>query len=808
MKMSVEVDGTIGTDSLLVTEYTMSVSSETNVDAPETILGFSENLGLERDFDCQPILNNTILSRQSEFIQEVDYSISSGSGADNEGGIVTPQNLSQILNNQANKATVPDSNYTQYSSVIPKYYGSKTNRTGINLSSSIASNNELVDNSTESDLNLSPFYFTTDNLGSFPNVESKNTYLGYFEKIVDPYPLLNNKTAYYVKYLVDKNTDVQDPSLSVQGSNNLKNTFKTNDVNNLPTSVKASVQNIDEARELKDLEILSTVYSVGEYPTTVLYSQISSIGHSSTITLSGSSNEFLSSFDGTDENYKNLAFTANETIIGTPLPTNSSRETSLQEDLGETLKPSNISFIPPANQEAYTNSTGIITVNDELTDEYVLTVDYNFFTSHLPPQMYYNQISKNYWGKVQFIAETAAGGRLTFKEVDVRLLQWSNSTKVGEGNVKEVVLVTNRGYSFPLGAPISSAYLVNKLSNGTVEINFDSHQIYSALNGEVYLKHSDNSYASSNWNSKTSTDAAREAEIDKLRSDKGNYLEWKVRLKFKLQDPTFNPVTGQIIPTTVKIKRFGEMEQEKYQNLLNSTWKAADNKADRFFTSGVYLSTSSNTTNFKRTFNPFGVENSNHDNVRFDLRGSKTPPPEALGVAYAPFWSFLPNSSARNKIYLVNSLLNRNYSFNYYQADLKYTPDKSTDFPFSKEPSFMRMPSATNSWEIKVDDEFRFENLETKVFKVKSTISRIIDGEERLEVTFDRNIPNGTNLNFFVIRRFKPSSNFVILNQQKPYGVPTSASSAPGILQTEFQSEDLETNPDKVITNLIERNLI
>ena len=120
----------------------------------------------------------------------------------------------------------------------------------------------------------------------------------------------------------------------------------------------------------------------------------------------------------------------------------------------------------------------------------------------------------------------------------------------------------------------------------------------------------------------------------------------------------------------------------------------------------------------------------------------------------------------------------------------------------------MRMPSATNQWEIKTGDEFRFENLESKVFEVTSIGIKTIGGEDKLEVTFDKNIPNGTTLDFFVIRRFKPSNNFVILNQQKPYGVPLSASSSPGILQTQYQSEELETNPDKVITNLIERDLI
>ena len=803
LRMSVEVSTapTLHNDALIVTEYSMSISSPSKIDSPETILGFSNNLGLARDFDCQPTINNTMVTRQSEFVQDVDYSISSeGSGS------VTPQNLSQILKNQAEKATVPDSNYTQYSSVIPKYYGSKTNREGINIPTAIAFNSSLVDDSPESDLYLSPFYFATDNLGSFPNVESKNSYLGYFEKIIDPYPLLNNKTAYYVRYLVDRNTDVLDPSLSPQGLSNLKNTFKLNDVNNLPTSVKASVQNIDEARELKDLETLSTVYSVGEYPTTVLYSQTSSIGYSNRITLSGSSEEFLANYDGTDENYRNLAFTAADSLTNDTLATAKSRQIVLDEDYGNSLRPGNVEFIPPANQEAYLGNTGTITINNELTDEYFLTVDYSFFTSHLPPQMSFSTIRKNYWGQVVFEAKDQNDSLQRFEEVNVRLLQWSNSNETGVGSVQEVALETNRPYSYPLGAPLSNGYLVNKLTAGQVQINFDSHQIYQALEGELYLRDTRDQNAAEDWSNKTSQEADREAEIDKLRSDKGNYLEWKVRLKVKLPEPTINPVTGAITPSKLKIFRTGIMEVEENYSKLNQTI-SNDYRYDRFFTSGNNTSLSPG-RNYKRTFSPFGIEGSEITSIKFDLRGAKTPSAAQLGVAHAPFWSFLPNSSARNKIYLVNSLLNNNYSFNYYQVDLEYNPERSTDFPFSKEPSFMRMPSATNQWEIKIGDEFRFENLESKVFEVTSVGIKTIGGEDKLEVTFDKNIPNGTTLDFFVIRRFKPSNNFVILNQQKPYGVPLSASSSPGILQTQYQSEELETNPDKVITNLIERNLI
>ena len=809
LKMSVEVEDAPSThnDSLSITEYTMSISSDTNVDAPETILGFSNNLGLSRDFDCQPTLNNTMVARQSEFIQDVDYSISSeGSGS------VSPQNLSQILRNQAPKASVPDSNYTQYSSIIPKYYGSKTNRTGINLSSSVASNSTLVNNSTESDLNLSPFYFTTDNLGSFPNVESKNTYLGYFEKVIDPYPLLNNKTAYYVKYLVDKNTDVQDPSLSVQGLNNLKNTFKTNDVNNLPTSVKASVQNIDEARELKDLETLSTVFKVGSYPTPILYSQTSSINFSPTITLSGSSAGYLVNFDLNTEGYRNLAFTATEIISEESVSTPSNPILALGK--GTKFRPEDtITYIPNTPNEKAYQGDGNIRIEKDPTDDYRLTVEYDFYTTHFPPQLNYTSftglnptgltLNPNH-GQFRFSALSSAfipllstypnnnGVRIINKEdIDIQLIAWSNSTTINEGNSRTVSLIPNKRY-VESGASTNIAPLVETFTDGYFQINFNSEQIYNAL-APYYPSYLRTRDANKSWTNRPNDGGFTDYdEINRfIGYNEGNYLQWKVRFSISVsENVTYsNFGTSGEQPYDIQIKRQGNV------NPLNGN--------DIYF---------KNNSNQIRSFNPPGITSSNKDKVIFNLRGNNTPLQEDLGKAQRPYWGYLPGSTDRSKIYLRNRLLNNSYDKNYYQVGMEYKPDTNTNFPFSTEPSFTNMPSPTNQWSVKIGDEIRFENLESKTFTVKSvykqTISDELGGFERVVLEVDREITQGILLDFFLIRRYKSVNNFVILNQQKPYGVPPSASSAPGILQTQFQSEDLETNPDKVIINLIERNLI
>jgi len=268
VKLSVSVDDdSTAYDHLIVTEYSMSFSTPGEAIDTESYLGLTTGLDLENNPDCQPVLNNVISSRQSLFIEDVDYSNSSNlSGS----GILLPQNIELLRQNSAEKAATPDSNYSQTSHTGIRYIGTKTTRKEVN---------QYQEGEP------------TNNLGSIPNVESLNAYLGYFSKVVDPYPNLNNKTALFVKYLIDASSTLYDPSLSDINFNNLENTFKLKDSNSTPTNVIVSIQNIDEAKELKNLESKTpSVYSVGTYPNPILFSQNSSTSNSSTIPLLGTTN--------------------------------------------------------------------------------------------------------------------------------------------------------------------------------------------------------------------------------------------------------------------------------------------------------------------------------------------------------------------------------------------------------------------------------------------------------------------------------------------------------------------------------------
>jgi hypothetical protein len=169
------------------------------------------------DQDCNPLLNNAFDFRPNEWLQDVDYSVNA----------ITPVNFDQLINFTATKATVPQSNYTQLGFINSRYNGSSTTRTQINEYnplSIIDIENKFVYNDE------APSFFINEgkgpSLGKIPNVELNNAYIAYFDRILDPYPILNNKVAYYVKYLIDESGNVLDPSISDTNFSISKDTFQ------------------------------------------------------------------------------------------------------------------------------------------------------------------------------------------------------------------------------------------------------------------------------------------------------------------------------------------------------------------------------------------------------------------------------------------------------------------------------------------------------------------------------------------------------------------------------------------------------
>ena len=106
-------------------------------------------------------------------------------------GLYNPSNFQSILENTAIKSSVPESFYTQESSIIPRYLGSKTTAAFINSTADLVGG-----------------------FGTLPVIDYKTAFFAYCDQVVDPYPTINGQTLFNVKYLVNEGGDPKQPNLS------------------------------------------------------------------------------------------------------------------------------------------------------------------------------------------------------------------------------------------------------------------------------------------------------------------------------------------------------------------------------------------------------------------------------------------------------------------------------------------------------------------------------------------------------------------------------------------------------------------
>jgi hypothetical protein len=204
--------------------------------------------------------------------------------------------------------------------------------------------------------------------------------------------------------------------------------------------------------------------------------------------------------------------------------------------------------------------------------------------------------------------------------------------------------------------------------------------------------------------------------------------------------------------------------------------------------------------------------------------GDNTQAASTTNNATPDYWVF--SGSSRDTLLCSSSILNQTYGQNYYQGDLIYNgsvtgsqPTESIggalnpDFPYNREPLFIQMGSVKNPWEIHPGDEIRFENKESYAREIKQIFSPgesgdVIGGYPALKIKLNEDLNGSIDLNHFIIRRYDEAKNIVIMDQQKPYGIPLSASTSPGILKPEFVVDKLDIEPEKIFGELIDKKIL
>lgn len=173
---------------------------------------FSEDFSTA--LDCQPLLNNAILNSVNSQFQEVDYN----------DGMFIPSNQQLILDNQAVRAQVQDSNYSSFRHILPRYNGSR-------------STSQLLN--TWSPPNTITGYEDVGTFGKIPSVSTLRTIAAYASLISGYTPELMNSSAVVIKYLINENGDLITPNQSPNSLEDNQNTFLPGEkvIINVPTTV-------------------------------------------------------------------------------------------------------------------------------------------------------------------------------------------------------------------------------------------------------------------------------------------------------------------------------------------------------------------------------------------------------------------------------------------------------------------------------------------------------------------------------------------------------------------------------------------
>jgi hypothetical protein len=834
-----------------------SIAVSANTSSAET--GFSYiDQQFSIDQDCDPLLNNATEPRINEWLQDVDYSVNA----------ITPVNFNQLINFTATKASVPQSNYTQLGFLNSRYVGSSTTRDNINeynpLGISDPINKVVFDEQSPEliDKGKGP------SLGKIPNVELNNAYIAYFNRIIDPYPLLNNKVAYYTKYLIDESGNILDPSVSDINFSIYKDTFQLKDYDNQPTRVNTAISSIEQGKELVKLtEGLNPVYRVGSYPVPILYTQTSSIGNVDQITLSGS--EFFTALGGPGKTFLKLGMgiysTQSDAVIASS-PTSVADLSSLGalDWLPVNITPFTSNAVPnlPTSSNAPTQSI-LFPINDNnppystpgagnpLSDKYVIKGSFTFTTSTIPAkytgtdkQALDNTI-KFYKARERVNAKNLMTVTLSpyvkpYNDPD-NVSSYKNTTtgfKIKPDGIKLVITVDPGGSNPtvypPLvieeKPPISST---PQWSLTGTSLNLTPNSLYIE---ELIIR---NLLRRDPYNAKDREDAllliaGGWATVGGVNYGWGGIpVKYDWTIEFEFDDVVQGTGFFLTCTSTMATQNDDGAGTRPEDIFLFIGPNGRRPKPDTLF--------------WKRTFNP---QFANLPPSRPILQYSVTSPLSDNAVtnkADGPFWRRYPLTS--DELYMESTILNQTYGKSFVQAKLPYNGAVNTDFPLTVEPSFIEFDPVTDFWELQPGDEIRFENKEEYTYRITSIEGRdpitkpvnsdvnIIANKLRVVVSppFEYTGSNGeikvnqpSNFDFFVVRRFKENKNFIILDQQMPYGIistgkgeiafsetdsfvgvePVNPSSSPGLLLTEHRVDKFNVNPDLVLKDLIEKRII
>jgi len=801
-------------NGLIVTQYSMSFSSSTAVEGDPSIPTiFSDDNNFETAYDCQPLLNNFSDGRLNNRLQDVDYNF----------GTVTPTNWQQIIDYSASRAPIPESNYTKTNIINSRYDGTKI---------------------------VSQKYNTwspgdTGGYGKLPSIDINRVNIAYFNKVYDPYPLLNNRTIYNIQYLIGQDGIATQPKLSDITLYNVQGTFEPTPLysNGVVTYNNSAIVSLvgDVPESLYPLQGENEFNRIIKRPTPILYSQVSGIFPL---------NKYLTTGSGTDGDPvvgipQGIELIGNEPIDPDIVPTFNNYSTEAFGEIGnlattrnistETLTLPNVSPSSDGNAGPQNN----VTSSDESNTGTSLPV---YETDGNEDEVGFLTIPITDGGSSFAVDNTAGLGNSTSQGYET---QWSFfvdsdptidrlRTRNHEGGWK--------GHS-PIDEPNIgqvNIHLQKKNYNvGTYNANWGNNQITAVKAEIIEYFNSTNASGTNNVVLNYSNIGSSYVSV--------NQNTGQVQVRFNT-DTIRNGYTNAGYSGTPLLQRL------RISGKLNGNLKQGEQTRLIYNASMITNTNGNGPQYFPQTSQPAFLGGT------LSYIGESSNP---VTAATASFWEFSGSGASKSTKVLVcvSPQLNKAYGRGFVQKDLVYTASFNKDFPGGREPYYSEFPPVQNSWELQKYDEIRFDNNEEYTYTIigitppnlQTDTGLVYDGYPALTVelavgaleslenektstdggrgfglsyvtgsatspTPDSVTPTYVPVEFgaqrfrpldnFVIRRYVEDAGSMIVNQSFPYNAVPEKTNASGFMAPPFTTTELETSPDTLIKNLIDNKLV
>ena len=216
--------------------------------------------------DYNPLINNAVIDRVSEYFQDVDYTTNQ----------LVPVNFQRIISGTAEPAAVQDSNYTSYRVTNPRYNGSKNTTDAFN-SANVGNAQAISADNYPARIGISQF--------GLPSVDLNQTYFAYFNWAGGTSPewgdFKTDRTTYSIRFFIDENSNIIRPLNDPDGiALGIMNQNFTEDQNAVSSLFNTNISSYNTS-------ILNGTYPIfksGKTIQPILYNQINVTGSSGNVT--------------------------------------------------------------------------------------------------------------------------------------------------------------------------------------------------------------------------------------------------------------------------------------------------------------------------------------------------------------------------------------------------------------------------------------------------------------------------------------------------------------------------------------------